>query len=171
MRYYILQDQIAGQAVDQDPTHIPPDFKIVEGPDEPIDSLYWDGINIVRRPNKPSNAAWWDPNQNQWVEPPEPVQISSIVNWEKLNISLTSSPEWQKAYRSSEENLKANSAFTSLLAILTSTRQTDRLVWAIGKLREAMVSIPEIGDFTKEEIASINNKLIAANFPNEVLLR
>ena len=167
LNYWIIKDnKIIGKS-DSDNTTLPTEFTLVlatvEGERE---NFYVLNGEVVQKPPKPSDTAIW--NETDWIEPP--VYIPKFLDWNHLESNLTGSSAWAKAYAASELTLKANSAFTTLLAILTSTRQTVRLIWAIAKLREAMLSIPEIGDFTKEEIASINNKLKAANFPDEVLL-
>ncbi|RCJ20116.1 hypothetical protein A6S26_05190 [Nostoc sp. ATCC 43529] len=162
MFFFIQGDAIAGMSnafTDQLPTG----FTLVEGPDLPLNLIYWNGRKILPKPQQPSPEYYWDSAINEWVAP-DPPTPSQIQDWDKLISLLDSSPEWGKAYAAAEKTLKANTAFTTLLTTLTSLRKTETLEFAIARLREAMSNISGIGDFTAEEIASIDGKLEAAGF-------
>ncbi|BAZ39387.1 hypothetical protein NIES4101_53400 [Calothrix sp. NIES-4101] len=141
----------------------PQGFDLVEGPDLPIADLYFDGENVVEKPEKPGDRFFWNEKTKQWEEIPS-AELFQGSNWDRLLLSLQSSPEWAKAYAASERTLKANSAYTTLLVTLTNIRDISTLEWAIAKLREAMTAISGIGDFTAEEIEEINLKLADAGF-------
>ncbi len=133
------------------------------GPDAPIEDLYWDGETIILKPPKPSDEHHWDSETNTWIAP-VPIVIPQYLDWDKLITLLDSSPEWGRVYAAAEKTLKANTAFTTLLTTLTNLRKLETLEFAIAKLREAMIGISGIGDFTAEEIASINQKLAECGF-------
>ncbi|MBW4677769.1 MAG: hypothetical protein KME52_28375 [Desmonostoc geniculatum HA4340-LM1] len=129
----------------------------------PVELVYWDGQIISPKPTKPEARAIWDNEQLEWIVPP-PRQMPSTPDWGKLIALLDSSPEWGRAYAASEKTLKANTAFTAMLTTLTNFRKTETLEFALAKLREAMTGISGVGDFTAEEIVSINQKLTDCGF-------
>lgn len=142
---------------------IPNNETVFANPDNlEIADVYWDG-EIIPKPDRPSPQHYWDEQTHTWIAPAI-ENISIFFNWDMLVASLFNSPEWAKAYSASEKTLKANTAFTTLLTTLTNLRRVETLEFAIAKLREAMTGIAGIGDFTTEEIASINGKLTAAGF-------
>lgn len=143
---------------------LPEGYSAHPGPDAPIDDLYWDGTNVILKPEKPSPTAIWNVEAHLWTEPETFVIPSLPLDWDKLIAALDSSPEWERAYTASERTLKANTAFTTLMSALTSIRKVETLQFALSKLREAMSGISGLGDFTPEEINSINQKLEDAGF-------
>lgn len=161
--FLIYEGAIAGttdQAED-----LPEGYSAHPGPDAPIEEVYWDGADVILKPEKPSAIAFWNIETLSWTEP-EAFVIPNLqsLDWDKLIAALDSSPEWERAYTASERTLKANTAFTTLMSALTSIRKVETLQFALSKLREAMSGISGLGDFTPEEIASINQKLEAAGF-------
>lgn len=164
MHFFICDNQIAGIS-EIPPQGLPANFQIVEGPNLPIELLYFDGEEILEKPEPPTPAHIWDNFNKEWVLPASPViALPASSNWDLLLSSLHNSPEWDRAYTASERTLKANTAYTTLLTILATTRHIDGLQNILAKLREAMSAISGVGDFTPEEIASINGKLAAAGF-------
>lgn len=127
-----------------------------------IESVYFDGKDIIPKPPKPQGATW-DSNNNNWVVFPL-KKVIVYQDWDKLISLLQNSPEWGRAYTASERTLKANTAFTTLLTTLTTLKKTETLEFALAKLRESMSAISGLGDFSAEEIASINQKLIECGF-------
>lgn len=162
MFYFIKDGEIVGTADSN--IGLPGNFQAVEFEEiVDISLLYFDGEEICLKPQKPGENFFWDANTNQWKEIPS-VEFIRGYDWDKLLVTLQSSDEWAKAYSASERTLKANTAYTTLLVVLTNTRQVGTLEWAVAKLREAMATISGIGDFTVEEIESINQKLEDAGF-------
>ena len=160
MYYLIFDNQIAGTAESVD--SLPIDFIALQGPDEDINNLYYDGESIQIKPPRPSPSHFWDNALENWILPIIPE--NSVPNWDKLILLLDNSPEWGRVYAAAEKTLKANTAFTTLLTTLTNLRKVETLEFALAKLREAMSAISGIGDFTAEEIASINQKLTDCGF-------
>ncbi len=164
MHFWINENIISGYSDILIPeSDRPLGFNLVEGPEQPISELYFDGENVVKKPDKPGDNFFWSEEFCQWQEIPS-VEFFQGSDWDKLLQTLQSSAEWAKAYSASERTLKANTAYTTLLVVLTNTHQVDSLEWAIAKLREAMASISGIGDFTSLEIEAINQKLASAGF-------
>jgi hypothetical protein len=162
--FWINNEEIAGYSETWvEPELYPSGFALVEGLDLPIGRLFWNGAAIVQKPEQPSPEHFWNHESNAWeivvIPIPEP-----LPDWQGLTSQLRGSAAWGRAYTSSERTLKANSAFTLLLTTLTSTHAVEDLVWAIAKLREAMVAIAAIGDFTTEELAGIAQALQTHGF-------
>jgi hypothetical protein len=146
---------ITGQVED-----LPAGFMAVEAPDLPLETLFWDGAAVQIRPEQPSPLHYWNANEQAWERP----TVAVGTDWQGLTNALRGSAAWGRAYAASEKTLKANSAFTLLLATLTATHALEDLVWAIAKLREAMVAIAAIGDFTAEELEEIAQALQTHGF-------
>jgi len=170
MRYiWIYDGQVAGECAENVALEsYPSGFTLVEAPDGMdaiLTDLYWDGTNVIEKPSQPSPEHYWNAQSNEWELPIIPTQLA-IANWQGLTSQLRGSAAWGHAYLSSEKTLKANSAFTLLLATLTSTHAIEDLVWALARLREAMQAIAT-GDFTTEELESIGQILDANGFDPE----
>ncbi|NJR37751.1 MAG: hypothetical protein HC781_01595 [Leptolyngbyaceae cyanobacterium CSU_1_4] len=148
MNVLVFEDAIAGITEQLD--NLPVGFTAVEAPDLPLEQLYWDGAIVRIKPEQPSSLHVWE--VDQWVLP-QPNVFGE--NWQGLTEILTGSGFWTKAYDASTRTLKANSAFTVLLAVLTSTQRVDRLANALALLRGAMIGIGAIGDFTPDELEEI----------------
>jgi hypothetical protein len=156
MAYFWINDgAIAGISEDlMEPERYPQGFTLVEGPDAPAETLFWNGSEVAKKPEQPSSQHVWNFEKNDWMLP-HIFQSEPIANWQGLADDLTGSTLWAKAYEASTRTLKANSAFTVLLTVLTSTKRADRLNHAIALLREAMRGISAIGDFTADELVEI----------------
>ena len=164
--YLIFDNEIAGVANTSE--GLPSGFKAVDGPDAPLENLYWDGKKIALKPQKTNAAAYWDARTKAWKTPPEasfslPPAGADSPNWNMLITSLQNTPEWGRAYTAAEKTLKANASFTTLMSALTMEDEAT-LQFALTKLREAMEGITGLGDFTPAEVQSINQKLKAAGF-------
>ncbi len=160
MFFLIQNGAIAGTSAEFT-DNLPEGFSLIEGPDLPLSEVYWNGQSVVTKPPQPSPEHYWNGATNTWVAP---SPLTPFQDWDKLISFLDSSPEWGRAYGAAEKTIKANTAFTLLLTTLTSLRKIETLEFALNKLREAMSGISGIGDFTTEEIASIDGKLEAAGF-------
>lgn len=157
------------------PESCPHRFRLFEGPDLPPEFVYWDGTKIVQKPQQPANSNW-DNTSNTWVAnsitPTTPPPATGITNdWEALYKALLGSAEWTKAQQAAAATLKANVAYTNLNSVVTVLKQLDMFVGAIGKMREAMASIANVGDFTAAEITAFNKKLKDAGFASAVYLK
>jgi hypothetical protein len=166
MIFLICNDEIAG-ITDSHLAALPSGYRCIEGPDLLVHEVYWDGQSesVLPKPQQPSNEHYWDSTTNTW-QLPQLIRIPQIKteNWDRLISLLDSSPEWGRVYAAAEKTLKANTAFTTLLTTLTNLRKVETLEFAIAKLRVAMAGISGVGDFTSEEIASINQKLTECGF-------
>jgi hypothetical protein len=160
--FFLIKDgAVAGTSAELT-DKLPEGFFLVEGTDSPL-GVYWDGENILAKPQQPSPSHYWDAINNEWVLPFIPP-VFVAEDWDKLTSLLDNSPEWGRAYSAAERTLKANTAFTTLLTTLTTLRKIETLQFVIAKLREAMSAISGLGDFSAEEIASINQKLTECGF-------
>ncbi|MBH8566699.1 hypothetical protein I8748_31880 [Nostoc sp. CENA67] len=158
--FLIYDNAIVGTATQAE--NLPEGFIALEGPNLPIEEVYLDGSDIKAKPPKPSEAHYWDGELLEWKIFHH--DVTSFPDWDKLISLLHNSPEWARAYAAAERTLKANTAYTTLLTTLSSFRRLENLEFAIAKLREAMSGIAGIGDFTSEEITSINQKLTDCGF-------
>ncbi|MDM9583079.1 hypothetical protein [Nostoc sp. GT001] len=165
MIFLICNNEIAGITDVYLESELPTGYKCIEGPNLLPYEVYWDGEAVLPKPPQPSLEHYWDSTTNTW-QLPQLITIPQIKveNWDKLILLLDSSPEWGRVYAAAEKTLKANTAFTTLLTTLTNLRKVETLIFAIAKLREAMTGISGVGDFTSEEIASINQKLTDCGF-------
>lgn len=152
--YLLIQnEQIVGTT--DNPRNEIAGFEIVEGPDLPIELLYFDGSRIQVKPEPPSELHFWQ--NNQWRLPEPSVAVRE--NWDGLVIALRGSSFWGKVYTAAGRTLKANVAWTLLYGTLTKTHNLQDLNFAIVEIREAMRGITGIGDFTTEEITALNQLL------------
>lgn len=117
-------------------------------------------------PQSPDNRDYQE--YLEWVnggnvaEDPDP--LPSIPNWKQLENSLRNTPLWAKVFQASTLSLKAQSAYNLLYGSLTTTHNLDDFRFSITFLRASMSEIVEIGDFTTEEISTINALLFNSNF-------
>jgi len=89
------------------------------------------------------------------------------AKWEKLYTSLQSSIFLGKANAAAQISLPAGTALMFLVSAITTTKDVNDLAWSVANVREAMAAIP-IGDFTPEEIESINLIFIDCNFSYQI---
>lgn len=157
--YFLIQNgQIAGTS---DAAIEVAGLEIVEGIDLPVDQLYWDRSAIQQRPERPSPLHYWQ--DNQWILPN--IVASSVIasaptaNWEGLIAALRGTPIWAKTFSAAGRTVKANAAWTLLYGTLTATRNLEDLQFAIAEMRGAMRGVSAIGDFTPEELATLNQLL------------
>lgn len=86
-------------------------------------------------------------------------------DWEKLESSLRSTALMGRSFEAAKQDLACNAAFTVLYGTITRTHTWSDFLWSLGQLRAGMSANPAIGDFTAEEMGAINDKLVAAGFP------
>ncbi|MBW4443070.1 MAG: hypothetical protein KME10_17890 [Plectolyngbya sp. WJT66-NPBG17] len=162
MQYFLIQknqNQICGTT--DDPTLELAGFQVVKGVDDlPAEMLFWDGFEIQIKPARPSDLHFWQ--NNQWTLPEFTAPVTE--NWTGLIDSLRGTLIWQKSFTAAGRTVRANAAWTLLYGTLTSTQSLPDLAFAIAELREAMRGITAIGDFTSEELDSLNQKLEANHF-------
>jgi len=103
-----------------------------------------------------------------WLADSDPMVLSFLqrdppLDWEKLYISFQSSVFLGKANAAAQISLPAGTALMFVISAVTNTKDVNDLAWAVTNVREAMVATT-IGDFTPEEIESINLIFIDCNF-------
>jgi hypothetical protein len=163
MLFLIFDNAIAGTTTQVE--GLPNQFEAIEGPDMPLELVYWDGQAIKLKPPQPSETAYWNPQAKEWQEPQVPVPTGETEpNWTMLIDSLRNSPQWGRAFAAACITLKANTAFTTLMATLSGLHSIETLEFAIARLREEMTEIAEVGDFSADEITELNHKLSDAGF-------
>jgi len=89
------------------------------------------------------------------------------IDWQKLYTSLQSSIFLGKANAAAQISLSAGTALMFLVSAITTTKDFNDLAWSVANVREAMSATP-IGDFTPEEIESINLIFIDCNFSYQI---
>jgi hypothetical protein len=177
MLFLIYDGQLSGTTIATD--SLPEGFEAVEGPDLPLERVYWDGSQVQAKPTQPSSLHYWDGVSHQW-QLPEPVSLaiatpSSPEDWDGLTNALRNTAVFAKVYGAATQpeastiaaltkTLKANTAYTLLMDTLSKTHHSGDLQFAIAQLREVMATIAAIGDFTPEELAWLNQHLKSNGF-------
>ena len=163
--YWIAGDQLAGLSEAQIPeANWPQGETLVEGPDHDYSELYWTGESVAIRTPKPDGNYVW--NLTEWVEVIIPTPDAG-PDWGGLASTLRNSPAWAHAYDQAEETVKANAAFTLLLASLVSTHNEDDLRFAWLRLRELMQTQPTLTDFSEEQLLFVTEALSDNGFDPE----
>jgi len=108
----------------------------------------------------------------EWLADSDPMvlaflQRDSLPDWQKLYTSLQSSIFLGKANAAAQTSLPAATALMFLVSAITTTKDVNDLAWAVANVREAMAATPT-GDFTPEEIESINLIFIDCNFSYQI---
>lgn len=169
MQVLIFDNQIAGIAPDdQDALNLPSGFTIAEYDGNfPIESLYFSDGEVQVIPTSPpdGNHQW---SGSEWVEIP-PITLTFITqygpNWSGLLSDLRGSEVWEKSFIAASTSIAANAAWTLLCSTLTGTnRHLPDLMFSIGALRAAMIN-SEVGDFTADQVATINTIMVDRGFP------
>lgn len=168
MQVLVFDNQIAGIAPEgQDPSTLPSGFTIAEYDGEvAIESLYFDNGELKLIPPSPDGDYRWD--GSEWVEIP-PVVFPPFIpigpDWAGLLSDLRGSEVWAKSFVAASTSIAANSAWTLLYSTLTGTnRHFPDLMFSIGALRNAMAAT-EGGDFTADQVATINTIMTNRGFP------
>ena len=128
----IFDGQIAGQTGTAE--NLPSGFVAVpyDG-DEPIENLWWDGKKIRVKPERPSDRHYWA--GTDWAEMPENI-IPAYEDWAGLVADLRESGLLGKVYSAAKKTVKASTAWTMLMAALTSPLMVvEDLAFAIGDFR------------------------------------
>ena len=108
----------------------------------------------------------------EWLSDSDPRVLAFLqrippLDWEKLYISFQSSIFLGKANAAAQTSLPAGTALMFLVSAITTTKDVNDLAWSVANVREAMAATP-IGDFTPEEIKSINLIFIDCNFTYQI---
>lgn len=139
MQFLILERQIAASAESYPEAAVPNGGKVVEGPNLPVEQLYWDGEAIKKRPKRPSDYHAWNPLENKWEQPATLADsLAELPNWQGFLDELRGSDVWAKWFEAAAVNLRANTAATLLLGCLTGTRNLADLDYALQQLEQAM---------------------------------
>jgi hypothetical protein len=152
MLFLIFENAIAGTTNQTE--GLPAGFSVAEGPDAPNEELYWDGSAIVYKPPRPTPSSVWNTHSNQWEEFAVPQQIVTLPDWKGLELALTGTQAFGRAFNTAPAN-----AWTLLLSTITTMHNIDHLMFALNAIRQGM---PE--DFNSAEIEQINQALEANNF-------
>lgn len=143
-------------------------FAVHEGPDLPVEQVYFNGQSIAIRPAQPSPLHLW--NGQEWVLPVQ--QISQPApNWAGLLEYIQDSEFGIKAYQAACLTPAANAAWTVLQTILTNTQKSARLAFFLTELLNEIEAIAAQGyleNFTPEQKAVFRHKLAELNFPESV---
>jgi len=163
MLFLIANNQICGttDTADPDLIQLPDGWEIHEGPDLDPSLVFWDGQQVQAKPTQPTEGHRWDGDTNTWLLPAMPLKDN---DWERLQASFRGTALMGKCFTAAGQDLTCNAAFTMLYGAITQTRNLDDFAWSLGQMRAAMTANPEIGDFTPEEINSINAALTDAGF-------
>jgi len=107
-----------------------------------------------------------------WLADSDPMVLAFLqrdpdAKWGKLYTSLQSSVFLGKANAAAQISLPAATALMFLVSAITNTRDVNDLAWSVANVREAM-SLTPIGDFTPEEIESINLIFIDCDFTFQI---
>lgn len=169
MALYIIEDKSIVGITNDPAAKLPKDFYVVEGMEEPIEKLYFNGSTILRKPPKPStNKNYnWDGETNSWKEGSSlnlGVSSEPFPLWGNLISELQESPVWAKVNSSASKTNAANFAVTLLLRVLDVTRKESDLLYAFNNLREVLNSAASLEDFNTSELEFIQASLTKNNF-------
>lgn len=109
------------------------------------------------------------PTLDQLTQWNSELQALRKQDWKSLQVQLTGSEYFQKAYTASTTSLQANSAFTLLLSTIISGHDLNTFIFALSQLRLAMKSLPTIGDFAVDEITNFAQILNNCGFDTSLL--
>lgn len=174
MFWWISDTEVVGPAVEG---VAPGNFEVIEGPDATSrEDVYYADRQVLLRPDRPSERHTWNPANHQWELPAIlPVVVPQEKDWKGLEEDFRGSAIYAKVYTATIQpdantiaalikTQRAASAHTLLLSALTSTKSEADLLFAITELRGAMASITNVGDFTAEQVAFINERLELRGF-------
>lgn len=173
MFFLISNDEIVGTS-DTALVQLPEDWQCVEGMDAPPEMVFFADGEILERPEKPDPSCFWDVEQKVWRSP-DPLPIIKTQDWKGLEEDFRGSAIYAKVYFAGKypeantiaaltKTQGAAQAGNLLTASLTATHSVDDLMFAISEVRSALTSINSIGDFTAEQMAFINERLIVRGF-------
>lgn len=105
----------------------------------------------------------------QWREGLSSEEIEEALRpkepqWEQLLTELRGSPAWTKAANAALSKNSIQGFWTMLYITISSVRNLDDFNLALTGLRQEM-SKAAIGDFTGNELASLNEILVGCGFP------
>ncbi len=143
-------------------------FAVHEGPNLPVDQVYFDGQAIAIKPAQPSPLFLW--SGQEWILPPQP-EVVVEPDWAELLEYLQASDIGAKAYEAACLTNAANAAWTVLQTILTRTQKTERFAFFLSELLSEIEAIAAQGyleNFTPEQKAVFRRKLAELNFPESV---
>lgn len=126
-----------------------------------IDSLQWFSSDIPKPTLK---------DIEEWVKEFNASKVAPVKDWRLLLSSLQSSQPFFKAYNASKVTLPANTAFTLLMTVITTTNNEDTLIFALAELRQSLKASNKLEDFTAEEIEVIIDLLNKAGFDGDFIV-
>ncbi|HEY9737991.1 MAG TPA: hypothetical protein V6D06_16985 [Trichocoleus sp.] len=92
MFYWINEGRVSGYSDNQiPPGDWPEKFRLVEGPDLPISSLYWDGQSVKEIPPTPGPDHFW--NGLEWEQTPPAAEPEPVADWRTFSDALGETPE------------------------------------------------------------------------------
>jgi hypothetical protein len=132
------------------------------------DLVYFDGTEVVLRPSKPDGAVWAIAT-NEWIIPmPFAVAPAPSLNWVGLEAAMRGSDIFATAWNAANQTVRANAAFTLLMAELGSTRNLEGFVFAFSQSRAAMREQNSVTDFSTDQLESIGEALSENGFNPEI---
>lgn len=151
MFYLISENQIIGTANTSE--GLPGDWIEADlGPDSSV--LYLESGEIKRKPDRPSDRHYWEPETLQWALAIATLESPPQTDWDGFVSDLRGSEIWVKTFQAACTSIPANAAWTLIQNTLTSTRHPEDLEFAIATIRSVMSP-----DFTEEDIATLNKIL------------
>lgn len=121
MYYWIVENQLAGSADTALPSgQWPSGFTLVEGPDAPINSLYWDAVSeqVTAIPPQPETAGQWAWIGKEWIDvTPQPV--ASQTNWDGFALWAMADADLAAVFATAQASapLAASALTTTLLQV------------------------------------------------------
>ncbi|NDJ20936.1 hypothetical protein GS682_04610 [Nostoc sp. B(2019)] len=159
MLYLICNNEIAGVTDQQ--TQLPSGYESIEGPDEVIENLYFDGIEIKVKPPKPSDAHYWDKELSEWVLPRQGGAIAPQTNrWIKFLLAIISTSTYDKIKTFLGANNPAE--YTVLVALLNNSdipgdTREQLLSATLRRVKELMKG--SSSPLTSSDVGTINRLL------------
>ena len=185
MIYLISDSQIAGKITMQDGSEekleqeekreerlhamTPPGFSPIEGPDAPLDAIYFDGDRIQFKPEKPGDSYGWDAQSHQWVNFAEQPAVNDGPDWNGLDQAFGPESETYQGFVSvvAEAGFMAQNAwndFKDAIARIHLRRTAilaKRLDGLTGKVVQAGLT------FAPADISDWNQLMDEFRFPEE----
>lgn len=157
INWWVCGEEVVSPAVEG--IGCPANFTVVEGADLPRDEVFFDGQQILAKPEKPGENYYWSEADKTWVEIPEKIPLK-MLDWNGFLLGIIQTPVYEKIKNFLGANDPAE--YTVLVALLNNSALPDAdrerlLENALRRVKAAMKgsSTP----LTSKDVATINELL------------
>lgn len=126
----VYDNQIAGTSDSLE--YLPSGFTAYEVPNQPLEQLYFDGIEVRTKPEQPDPSAYWV--GDRWVipTPPDPIPVYE---------PFSNSPLFHQAWEQAQTDVKTLAIFAT--ALYADTKGDQQLLQHCQTQLEAILNAAE----------------------------